>query len=516
MTVTCPSCGSINTEGTGACASCGAAIMAPAPGGPAPETPSSQGAWSQPAAGQPQLQGLWPRQTQGQAQSSQRGEWQNPPRNPEVKPADVIPQMTVPPVRSEQPPGARPQAPAQGIPPGNQPVRGGAPGGQPAQAPKAPAGPQPQVGAPVQRPVPRETPHQGMQRQPGPSPSAPPVVHPPDAQASPAPQAAVDQRPPTPQPPEPRAEGSRVLPQEPETTVTTRTEAEETGNGRAVTETPVQEQHETFTDAPVSPDGSQWGYGVPQPYGAAFASPWYSPYPMQGFPSPFPGFFGWPFPTPYMPPPCMAMAYQMGFPYQNPQYPYGAMPGPHGAPAARRKRMRPLYIVLIILGVLIVVGGGVAAAILLSGSSNASFNLGDGSVVGSNIEFHNMILKQQGDTLTLSGTYDNTGTYKGEVVVTVQAAGQGGQEQLLSFTVSVVSGSGKTFRQQKSAGSVKLSGATLSSIVATGSTQDNTGTNTFPFGTESSPGSSSTPSSSSSTEFPSSIPESSTPFDTVP
>ncbi len=215
------------------------------------------------------------------------------------------------------------------------------------------------------------------------------------------------------------------------------------------------------------------------------------------------------------------MTYQTGFPqmahpYQNPQYSYGAMPGPYGAPAARRKRMRPLFIVLIILGVLIVVGGGVAAAILLSGSSNASFNLGDGSVVGSNIEFHNMVLKQQGDTLTLSGTYDNTGKYAGDVVVTVQAAEKGGQEQLLSFTVSVVSGSGKTFRQQKSAGSTKLSGATLSAIVASGSTQDNTGTNTFPFGTESSPGSSSTPSSSSSTEFPSSIPESSTPYESVP
>lgn len=188
---------------------------------------------------------------------------------------------------------------------------------------------------------------------------------------------------------------------------------------------------------------------------------------------------------------------QMPYQYPAQQYPYAPGPAPYsGAP--RHGRMRPLYIVLIILGALIVIGGGVVAAILLSGgSSNASFRLGDGSVVGSNIQFSNMVIRQNGSTVTLTGTYDNSGTYAGDVIVTVRAMTSTGQQQLMSFTVPVVLGSGKTFSQQQAAGSLKLSGATLSSIEASGSSS---GTGTYPF--NSSGGTSSSPSSSGSSTLP--------------
>lgn len=126
--------------------------------------------------------------------------------------------------------------------------------------------------------------------------------------------------------------------------------------------------------------------------------------------------------------------------------------------------MRGLYIALIIIGSLVVIGGGVAAAILLTGNSNATFRLGDGQVTGADIEFNDMVLSQVEEMLLLAGTYDNGTKYEGDVIVTVQVVSEG-REQLVSFTVPVEPGTGEPFTEQKPAGSIKLGGATLSSLV---------------------------------------------------
>ncbi len=277
------------------------------------------------------------------------------------------------------------------------------------------------------------------------------------------------------------------------------------------------------------PDSFQWpydaqqAYGWPQAYGdgaqPAGYSPWYPPYPMYGYPSPFMGMYGWPYWMPYfMPPyPYPMMPYPYGFggqtpyqaaapypyePYPSVPVPYTAYPGQQqaNAGAARPKKARPLYTALVIIVLLMLIGGGVAAAVLLTGSTNASYRLGDSSVTGVDIEFRAMSIKQSGNVLTLSGTYDNNTKYEGEVIVTVQAL-TSGNEQPISFTVPVVPGTGKSFSKQKSAESLKLSGATLSSLVYTGSTgssssgSNSSGTSSYPYN-QTSPSQSTSPSNS--------------------
>jgi hypothetical protein len=271
------------------------------------------------------------------------------------------------------------------------------------------------------------------------------------------------------------------------------------------------------------PDAWQWPYGQ-QPYGWQQAysapqvgcSPWYPPYPMYNYPSPFMGMYGWPYWMPYfMPPyPYPMMPYPYGYggqvpypaaapypcePYPPVPMPYGAYQGQQQAPAgaARPRKTRPLYTALIIILLLILIGGGVAAAVLLTGSTSASYRLGDSSVTGADIEFRGMLLSQKGNVLTLSGTYDNNTKYEGEVVVTVQAL-TGGNEQPIIFTVPVVPGTGKSFSQQKSAESLKLSGATLSSLVYTGNTGGSSGTGSNSSGTSSYPFNQTSPSQSTS------------------
>lgn len=216
-----------------------------------------------------------------------------------------------------------------------------------------------------------------------------------------------------------------------------------------------------------------YGYGFPpvSPYGA------YGPYPSYGFFPPMPFFGGYPpYGPPYMPPypPPMAgypgYGAPMGYPAQYPQA-YGATP---------RKRMKTVYIILIIILALLVVGGAVTAAVLLTGKGSSAFKLGDGSVTGTDIEFRNMLLSQKSGTLTLSGIYDNNTKRSGEVFVTVQGT-ENGNEQLISFTVPVKPGTGKTFSQKKSS-SVKLTAARLGALIYRGTTNtNNNGTNSFPW-----------------------------------
>ncbi len=249
-------------------------------------------------------------------------------------------------------------------------------------------------------------------------------------------------------------------------------------------EAPQQAQPE----APQQAQPQGWGWGeawpssfAPQAYGGAPGglAPWSPPYPSYGYQWPFMSPCPWPCWPPY-------------FPFFYPFMPYtGAYAGYQGgqqqyayAAAAPRKRMRPLFIALIIIGALIVIGGGVAAAVLLTGNTNATFRLGDAQVVGADVEFSDMAIKQEGATITLSGIYDNNTKSEGDIIVTVQAI-SGGREQLLSFTVAVTSDTGKAFTRQKPAGSIKLSGATLSSLVPKSAQDFSSGTedkqNTFPY-----------------------------------
>ncbi len=219
--------------------------------------------------------------------------------------------------------------------------------------------------------------------------------------------------------------------------------------------------------------GWQSAYASPPAYGAA--APWYPPYYPYGFGWPYPGYGWWP---------CMPPFFACPFPFMSNPGMYGGYPAAqqyaYAAPAPR-KRMRPLFIVLIIIGALIVIGGGVAAAVLLTGSTNATFRIGDGEVTGADITFSDMVLKQEDEVLALTGTYDNNTKSEGDVIVTIQAISKG-QEELVSFTVPVEAGTNKSFTEQKPAGSIELSGATLSSLVFEyGSTFDSGDQNTYPY-----------------------------------
>jgi hypothetical protein len=164
--------------------------------------------------------------------------------------------------------------------------------------------------------------------------------------------------------------------------------------------------------------------------------------------------------------------------------------------------MKTVYIVLLIIGVLLLIGGAVTAAVLLTGNGKSSFNLGDGSVTGVDIDFKNMKLTQSGSTVTLIGTYDNNTKREGKVMVTVQGMSNG-NEQLLSFTVPVGPGKGKPFTQKKTS-SARLSGATLGALIYESSSTSPSNTNTYPW--ETTP---TTPNSSTEPTVPQSFPESS-------
>lgn len=224
---------------------------------------------------------------------------------------------------------------------------------------------------------------------------------------------------------------------------------------------------------------SPYGFGFPpmSPYGA------YGPYPSFGFFPPMPFFGGYPpYGPPYMPPYPPPMG---GYPGYGAPSPY---PGqyPQAYPGAPRKRIKTVYIVLIIVLSLLVVGGAVTAAVLLTGSGSSAFKLGDGSVTGTDIDFRGLLLTQKEGSLTLTGTYDNNTKREGDVFVTVQGITKG-SEQLISFTVPVEPGKGKSFSQKKSS-SAKLTGATLGALIYKGSTDSSdTGTNTYPWDTGTTP-----------------------------
>jgi hypothetical protein len=224
------------------------------------------------------------------------------------------------------------------------------------------------------------------------------------------------------------------------------------------------------------------------------------------------GMYFWPYWMPYFMPPYAMMPYPYGLPAQAPYPAYAAQQQPYPG-GARRRKTRPLYVVLIIIGLLIVAGGAVAAILLLTGKTSATYRLGDGSVTGADIEFREMVLKQNGGTLVLTGTYDNNTKNEGKVIVTIQAISKG-SEQLLSFNVPVVPGTGKTFSQQKPSSSVKLSGATLSSLVYEGSTETSPSNNSYPW--SSTPQQSTPSQTGSQPSYPFSLPNSSSPDESLP
>ncbi len=233
------------------------------------------------------------------------------------------------------------------------------------------------------------------------------------------------------------------------------------------------------------------------------------------------GMYLWPYWMPYFMPPYSMMPYPYGLPAQPPvpaypvqQQPYAAYPvqqQPYPG-EARRKRTRPLYIVLIIIGLLVVIGGAAAAVLLLTGNTSATYRLGDRSVTGADIEFREMVLKQNGNMLVLTGTYDNNTKNEGKVVVTIQGISKG-SEQLLSFNVPVVPGTGKTFSKQNSSSSVKLSGATLSSLVYQSSTGTSPSNSSYPWSStpQTTPQESTPSQTTTEPTYPYSLPESSTP-----
>jgi len=205
------------------------------------------------------------------------------------------------------------------------------------------------------------------------------------------------------------------------------------------------------------------GFRPPTPYGMMF------PYLPPPYALQYP-------PCSYYPPPFMT-PYPAG-PYgpapSGPQQYPGQPPGQYaGQPPVEwkqpRKKMGTGKLVLIIVIVLLVIGGGIAAAVLLTSgkSGSGSFSLGDASVVGANIKFRNVTLKQSGNSLTLSGRYDNKSKRKGTVYVTVEATGKGAS-RTINFTVPVSTGTGKSFTK-KQTNSGTISEAALGTLIFQGS-----------------------------------------------
>ncbi len=219
-----------------------------------------------------------------------------------------------------------------------------------------------------------------------------------------------------------------------------------------------------------------YGFMPPSMYGPYGGFPPYGFFPPMPWPAGFPPYgMGMPYYPAFQPPAAYPGAYGA-----QPQYP--GWPYPQAYPAGRT-RLKAVSIVLIVVGVLLLIGGAVTAAVLLTGNSKSSFALGDGSVTGADIEFNDLVLKQSGSTVTLTGTYDNNTKREGDVFVTVEASGQGGSEQLLSFTVPVTTGKGHSVNQKKSS-STKISGATLGALIFQGgSSSDDGDEDTYPWDT---------------------------------
>lgn len=235
---------------------------------------------------------------------------------------------------------------------------------------------------------------------------------------------------------------------------------------------------------------------MPGPYGypGYQQPPWAMPYPWGPYSGqPYPMYPGPQYAPPPYGPPAPYQPYG-GYGYGAPQYQQPQPAGPYAAPAgygaypddsrSRRKRKGKkgsTGMVIAIVLVLLVIGGSIAAAFMLTSKSGSSFNLGDGTVTGANIEFQSMKLAQKGKTVTLSGAYNNTTKEEGEVTVTVQAL-SGGGEQLLTYLIPVQPGTNKKFSQNKTEAS-KLSGATLGPMLFSSSSQgltpSDSGSSTF-------------------------------------
>lgn len=179
-----------------------------------------------------------------------------------------------------------------------------------------------------------------------------------------------------------------------------------------------------------------------------------------------------------------------------------------------------MIIAIIVVILLLAAGGATTAVLLLLNKPDGSFNLGSASVIGANIKFKNMRLKQNGSSLVLTGAYTNSSKKKGDVMVTVQGISNG-NERLISFTVPI-STSGGSFTQRKTS-TVKLSGATLGPLLFESSSSSSDDGDTSPWnspsdsGIDTSPdGSDEEPTSPDTSPSESSSPSKSTSPSTVP
>ena len=517
MAVACPNCGATNPDRSDRCAICGADLARRSPAG----QPAVPGGSRPPAAGAPTGRPAVP-PAPGPA-STKKGPAGKQAPTPAMKtpPEAAAPPQAESPVTSKTPIQSKQQE--QRLGGVQRPTVQ-----QPATTPQQPATPPQRPQAQPQQPA--TTPNGVTQPQQRPATSQQPVAsgRPIRDEAVATPPAATA----------PGPEGKRAS-TAPAGAVSDAGPAGEEKAGQATREIGAPETTEGETGT--WPESGRWPYSDAQaygwpPYGGMQAyggtqggyPPWYPPHPVLGYPSPFMGMYFWPYWMPYFMPPYSMMPYPYGLPAQTPYPTYPAQQQPYPAytaqqqpyvGGARRRRTRPLYVVLIIIGLLIVAGGAVAAVLLLTGKTSATYRLGDGSVTGADIEFREMVLKQNGGTLVLTGTYDNNTKNKGTVVVTIQGISKG-SEQLLSFNVPVVAGTGKTFSQQKPSSSVKLSGATLSSLVYKGSTETSPSDNSYPW--SSTPQQSTPSQTGSQPSYPSSLPNSSStndelnPYESLP
>ncbi len=202
-------------------------------------------------------------------------------------------------------------------------------------------------------------------------------------------------------------------------------------------------------------------FGYP-PYPIPTQLAWYgpvAPWPYPYFPYVYPGayphqyyYYVYPQPAPRF----LTQQEYVGHPTNLPKQNY---PQPYEQPIEPRQLFRPdtgqmkmpftrrksFWIAMIVIFLLIFAGAAGFYFFYLKGKAARTFDLGNATVVGANIEFKDMTLTQKGDVLTLKGKYENDSKREGTVTVTLDATSPDGTGEILSFDIPVEGSSSQPF-----------------------------------------------------------------------
>ncbi len=179
-------------------------------------------------------------------------------------------------------------------------------------------------------------------------------------------------------------------------------------------------------------------YPAPYPYHgySGYQQPAYGNFPPKGYWNPA----GYPAPIPAQSAP------QPGHLPLDTQR--GMIPSAFAGKNALRRR-RSFWITMIVIFLLIIGGAAASWFVFFKGKGAKTFDLGNGTVVGADIEFKNMTLTQKGEILTLKGKYENNSRREGTVTVTLDVISSDGTGELLSFEIPVKSLTTRSFSKTR-------------------------------------------------------------------